>query len=86
MSERWKRKDKPASLEARFDFDSFETLRSFLDGLAEISEQLDHHANISFGREHVSVIIYAKTGSLEQIDFDLAQGMDESFHRVTHPS
>ena len=76
-------KDKPASLETRFEFDSFEKLRSFLDGIADESERLDHHANISFGREHVALIIYAKTGTLEKIDFDLAEGIDKRFQHVT---
>ncbi|WP_178861425.1 4a-hydroxytetrahydrobiopterin dehydratase [Thiomicrorhabdus cannonii] len=83
MNERWKQKDKPGSLESRFEFDSFEKLRSFLDQIAEESERLDHHANISFGREHVAVIIYAKTGTLGKSDFDLADGIDKSFQRVT---
>jgi len=81
MNERWKQKDKPASLEARFEFDSFENLRSFLDELAEHAESLDHHRNISFGRRHASVIIYAKDGSLGDVDFALVKGIDESFDR-----
>jgi hypothetical protein len=31
MNTRWKQKDKPGSLEARFEFDDFGTLRDFLD-------------------------------------------------------
>lgn len=83
MNERWKQKDKPGSLESRFEFDRFETLRSFLDEIADESERLDHHANISFGKEHVAVMIYAKTGTLEKGDFDLADRIDKCFQRVT---
>lgn len=82
MNDRWKQKDKPASLEARFEFQSFDNLRSFLDELAEHAESLDHHPNISFGRSHASVIIYAKGGdALGDVDFNLAKGIDDSFHR-----
>ncbi|MDG6773481.1 4a-hydroxytetrahydrobiopterin dehydratase [Thiomicrorhabdus sp. ZW0627] len=86
MNERWKLKDKPASMEARFEFESFETLRTFLDELAEQADRLEHHPNISFGRSHVSVIIYSRTEGLEEIDFNLANGIDEGFHRVTNHS
>lgn len=86
MNERWKLKDKPASMEARFEFESFEILRTFLDELAEQADRLEHHPNVSFGRGHVSVVIYAKGESLGEVDFNLATGIDEGFYRVTEYS
>ncbi|MDG6777290.1 4a-hydroxytetrahydrobiopterin dehydratase [Thiomicrorhabdus sp. zzn3] len=86
MNKRWKLKEKPASMEARFEFDDFETLRAFLDEMAEQAESLDHHPNISFGRNHASVIIYAKTEALGETDFALATGIDDGFQRVTNHS
>ncbi|QBZ82869.1 Putative pterin-4-alpha-carbinolamine dehydratase [Hydrogenovibrio crunogenus] len=83
MNERWKLKKKPASLEARFEFNDFEKLRAFLDELAEQADLLDHHPNISFGRGHASVIIYSNSEELTEIDYALAKGIDEGFHRVT---
>lgn len=82
MNERWKTKDKPASLEARFEFGDFQTLRSFLDDMAEQAETLNHHPNISFGRTHVSVIIYSNTNALNDTDLALASGIDACFDRV----
>ncbi|WP_238696310.1 4a-hydroxytetrahydrobiopterin dehydratase [Thiomicrorhabdus sediminis] len=79
MNDRWKQKSKPASLEARFEFDSFEILREFLDQTAEIAEQLEHHPNISFSKQHVSMIIYAKTGELMDIDFELQSSFDKVY-------
>lgn len=84
MNKRWKLKNKPASMEARFEFGNFEKLRSFLDELAEQADLLDHHPNISFGRGHVSVIIYSQEPELGELDFALAKGIDEGFHRVTN--
>lgn len=82
MNERWKSKKQPASLEARFEFSSFEKLRVFLDELAEQADLLDHHPNISFGKSHASVIIYSKTEELNEVDFALAKGIEEGFLRV----
>ncbi|MGV6809999.1 MAG: 4a-hydroxytetrahydrobiopterin dehydratase [bacterium] len=78
----WKVRQKPASLEARFEFDDFATLRDFLDDIAEHAETLAHHPNISFGRSHVSLIIYAQEISLGDIDFTLAKQIEASF--ITH--
>lgn len=83
MNERWKVKEKPASMEARFEFDSFDNLRSFLDELAKHAEALDHHPNISFGREHASVIIYSQSESLDKVDYALADAIDDAFQRFS---
>jgi len=82
VNERWKQKKKPASLDTRFDFDDYDSLRTFLDEAAEVSEKLDHHANISFGRNHVSIIIYSTSDELNELDISLADGIDECFQRV----
>lgn len=82
MNERWKQKKKPASLEARFDFECYDTLRTFLDELADVAEKLEHHPNISFSKSHVSVIIYSIEDELNDVDKALANGIDDCFHRV----
>lgn len=83
MSPKWKQKDKPGSLEAKFIFDSYDILREFLDDVADVAETVGHHPNLSFGREHVSVIIYAQGESLGDIEFALAKGIDEAFAKVS---
>lgn len=84
MNERWKQKNKPPSLEARFDFESFSTLRDFLDDVAEVAEKLNHHPNISFGRSHASLIIYGQGEEIAEVDIALAEGVDECFHRFSN--
>ncbi|MBN2647926.1 MAG: 4a-hydroxytetrahydrobiopterin dehydratase [Thiotrichales bacterium] len=86
MSPTWKQRDKAGTLEARFEFTSFSVLRDFLDEAAEVAEKLGHHPNLSFGREHVSVIIYAQSGSLAEIDFALAEGIDAALTKVMQES
>lgn len=83
MSPAWKQKDKQGTLEAKFLFDSYDVLRDFLDDVADVAEEVGHHPNLSFGREHVSVIIYAQGESLGDTDFALANGIDEAFTKVT---
>lgn len=83
MNERWKVKQKPPSMEARFQFSDFETLRVFLDKVAEQADKHEHHPNISFGRSHASIIIYSTGEELGEVDHALAQGIDDSFEQAT---
>ncbi|MCF6235503.1 MAG: 4a-hydroxytetrahydrobiopterin dehydratase [Gammaproteobacteria bacterium] len=76
MKSNWRKKEKPPLLEARFEFTEFRVLMSFLDSLAEVAEEMDHHPNISFSRQHVSVVIYSKTETLNDTDFKLAEEID----------
>jgi len=79
VNERWKHKQRPVSLDTRFEFADYESLRSFLDDVAEVCEKLDHHANISFGRNYVSIIIYSSSDELDDLDIALAEGIDACF-------
>ncbi len=82
MSKRWKSKKKPAALDARFDFEDFETLRAFLDEVAEEADRFEHHPNISFARDRVSIIIYSTSEELSDIDHKLAQAIDDCYDKV----
>ncbi|VAW48122.1 hypothetical protein MNBD_GAMMA03-874 [hydrothermal vent metagenome] len=84
MNVRWKSKKKPASLDARFNFEDFDVLRTFLDKVAEDAERLEHHPNISFGRDRVSIIIYSTSDELSDIDLELAKAIDGCYEQVTH--
>lgn len=79
MNSSWKQKAKPASLENKFLFDDYDSLRSFLDDIAEVAEELDHHPNLSFSRSHVSVIIYSTEDELRDVDVSLAEKIDTSY-------
>ncbi|VAW47246.1 hypothetical protein MNBD_GAMMA04-1193 [hydrothermal vent metagenome] len=83
MNNRWRSKKKPAALDARFDFEDFEILRAFLDEVAENADRLDHHPNISFGRDRVSIIIYSTSEELSDIDYALAKSIDDGYDKVT---
>jgi len=83
MSPAWNQRDKQGTLESKFLFDSYDVLRDFLDDVADVADEVGHHPNLSFGREHVSVIIYAQDKSLADIDFALANGIDEAFSKAT---
>ena len=87
MSDFWKTKKRPPSLEARFEFDDYDSMRDFLDDLADVAEERDHHPNISFGRTHASIVIYPKEGNtLSDVDFELAESISDCFNKVLSQS
>lgn len=82
MTNKWRKKETPPLLEARFEFTEFRVLMSFLDSVAEVAEEMDHHPNISFSRQHASIVIYSKTEALNDTDFKLAESIDVRYEQT----
>jgi len=57
MSDNWKVRKRPARLERRFEFESYDDTRDFLDLAAELAEREDYYPDMSFGRTHVSITL-----------------------------
>ncbi|SIN71218.1 Pterin-4a-carbinolamine dehydratase [Sulfurivirga caldicuralii] len=84
MNKRWKERSNGRSLETRYLFENFECLREFLDCLADITEALGRHPNISFDRSHVSIIIYPNNADgLDDLDYSMADQLDEAYDTVS---
>lgn len=81
LSSYWIERKRPSSLEAKFIFENYKLMRDFLDGLSEISENIDHHPNISFGRDYVSILIYPKSEQIDKVDYELALRVDELYKK-----
>ena len=62
MTEPWQERKRPARLERRYEFASYDQLRDFLDQAAEVSEEMGYFPDMAFGRKHVSVTITAEDG------------------------
>ena len=59
MSQSWDERKRPLRLEKRYEFDSYETLRDFLDRAAELSESLGLYPDMGFGKDYVNMTIHA---------------------------
>ena len=55
--EDWRQKKRPECLEKRFEFDSYEKTRDFLDALGDFSEKVSRFPDISFGRTYVNITL-----------------------------
>lgn len=79
MHTRWKERQNPGSLEAKFTFPDYPTLRAFLDEVADASEAQGVHPNISFGKDYASILIYAMHESLDDAEYALAERLDQYY-------
>ncbi len=53
----WHERKRPICLEKRFEFESYDATRNFLDKLGEYSEATQRFPDISFGRTYVNITI-----------------------------
>ncbi len=78
MNHQWRERGKPARLERRYEFGSYESLRDFLDQAAQISEREGLYPDMGFGRDYVNMTIHpdADSGNLEALHHRLAEALD----------
>tara|TARA_B100000700_G_C14516393_1_gene611060 strand:+ start:310 stop:564 length:255 start_codon:yes stop_codon:yes gene_type:complete len=77
---KWKQKTRPFCLEKRFEFDSYEGTRDFLDLLGNYSEEKDRFPDISFGKTYVNITIRPEDeSSLSEEDHVFASDIDQIF-------
>jgi len=74
----WKERKRPICLEKRFEFDSYDLTRDFLDKLGDHSEAIQRFPDISFGRTYVNITIRPvdEDGVLGDADRALASEID----------
>ena len=81
--EGWRQKKRPECLEKRFEFQSYEKNRDFLDALGDFCEKLNRFPDISFGKTYANItIIPLDNNEKEEIskdDHDFASKIDFLF-------
>jgi pterin-4a-carbinolamine dehydratase len=80
----WRRRERPARLECRHVFPSYDELRDFLDRAADLSDATGIHPNISFGRDYVNMTLFADedSGELTAEIEAYAQRVDDLVHNA----
>ncbi len=53
----WRHKNRPECLEKRFEFESYEKNRDFLDDLGDFCEKVNRFPDISFGKTYANITI-----------------------------
>ena len=65
MSQDWQERKRPPRLEKRYEFNSYDELRDFLDQAADLSERESYYPDMGFGKDYVNVTIHAEEGEAE---------------------
>lgn len=76
MTSSWKESRNGLSLEGKFVFEGYSSLRDFLDEVANVTEESDIHPNMSFGRDYASLVLYAVGESLSESELEFAKRVD----------
>ena len=62
------------TIERTFEFDEFTQAIDFVNGIAELAEEMDHHPDIDIRHTKVRVVLSTHSkGGLTDLDFDLAE-------------
>ena len=78
--DQWHERKRPVCLERRYEFETYDAPRDFLDKLGDHSEATQRFPDISFGRTYVNITIRpeddAPDASLSEADRALATEID----------
>ena len=76
--EGWRQKNRPECLEKRFEFESYEKTRDFLDALGNYCEKLNRFPDISFGKTYANITIRPSDdkSQISEDDHDFARQID----------
>ena len=65
------------TIERTFEFDDFTLAMDFVNGAAELAEELDHHPDIDIRYNKVRLVLSTHSkGGLTEMDFTLAEKID----------
>ena len=76
----WRQKNRPECLEKRYEFESYEKTRDFLDALGDFSEKVTRFPDISFGKTYANITIRPSEDNekeeISKLDHDFATQID----------
>ncbi len=76
----WRQKKRPECLEKRFEFESYDKTRDFLDALGDFCEEFNRFPDISFGKTYANITIRPSDNKekeeISKDDHDFASQID----------
>ena len=72
----WQVQTKPPVMSRRFEFPDYDATRSFLDGLAKLSEKSGYYPDLNFAKTYVSVTVAARDAALGADEYAFADRVD----------
>lgn len=79
--DKWDQRNRPIRLERRFNFESYDSTRDFLERLGALSESKKIFPDISFGRTYVNITLRPQSeeqdAQFTDVEFKFASEIDE---------
>ncbi len=77
---KWDQRTRPHRLERRFEFETYQATRDFLDNLGDLSESKKIFPDISFGRTYVNITLRPVSeeegAEITQVEYKFASEID----------
>ena len=78
--DKWDERNRPTRLEKRFEFETYQATRDFLDSLGNLSESRKIFPDISFGKTYVNITLRPesedKDAQMTDIEYKFASQID----------
>ena len=77
----WQQRKRPFRLERRYEFESYDLTRDFLDRLGTKCEELNRFPDLSFGKKYVNITLRPEKEEeiISSEDFAFAKEIDQIF-------
>ena len=72
----WRVDKKPPVMTKKFTFESYEETRSFVNDLADLSEETDYYPNLTYSQTQATVTIYTDEEELADNEYKFAEQTD----------
>lgn len=69
----WQIQKKPVVMTRRYEFSNYFETRTFLDHLAQLSEEVGYFPDMNFARTYVNVSVTPHQGTLGPIEYGFAE-------------
>ena len=78
----WKKKESPARIEKRFEFDSYQNTSEFMRIIDDLSKKLEICPNITFGKNFVSITIFLNYEKISEKEESFSIEIDNSYKLI----
>lgn len=73
----WRINNEPPVMTKRYEFESYDETRLFVNALADLSEKTSYFPNLTFSKVQVTVTIFTDEKELGEKEFDFALETDK---------
>ena len=73
----WRIDKKPPVMTKKFTFESYEETRSFVNDLADYSEETGYYPNLTYSQTQATVTIYTDEEELSEKEYEFANQTDK---------